>query len=108
MDESSNSAAFRGLLLDHALDQLRAVTGRWAELLADGPDGFAPADPSVLDGAVPLAWEDVADPTDPVPDRSACALIRVRRPDGSTLLLLARGVSFGDLLRDWTGLDTVD
>lgn len=78
------------------------------ERLPDGTWAPAPYDENMADGSTPVAWEDVADPMDPKPDRTGCALVTLEDAEDHHRVLLVKGVTVCELLRDWTGYDYVD
>lgn len=107
-----NESALRDLLTGHLTDML---LDRWKSdedvLVRDEDGGWTPlayADAGDWPTYPIVAWEDVTDPTNPVPDRCACALVSFESPEGVRLDVLVRGWNTGELLRGWTGFDYVD
>lgn len=76
------------------------------------------ADSKVVDGAELVACEDVIDPSVANMDAEICTLLQLRtfhespyavEPDAPhTVVLLIKGISTLDLIRDWTNLGYVD
>lgn len=101
-------------------------THDWAEIWCRRikPDGdtvyekLGVADSKVVDGAELVACEDVIDPSVANMDAEICTLLQLRtfhespyavEPDAShTVVLLIKGMSTLDLIRDWTNLGYVN
>ncbi|PWG65624.1 hypothetical protein [Bifidobacterium callitrichidarum] len=114
---TDNEAIFKDLILAHIREQLASHFSNGDPVLvrnyvddAGGYYDYSPIDPSSisLDDCQLIAWEDITDPTDQQPDRCACSLITLSTDGGEPFVVLLKGTSLGDMLRDWTGLDYVD
>lgn len=95
---NDNDQQFRTIITGHLktrlMDAWRDSTDTF-ERLPDGTWAPAPYDENMADGSTPVAWEDVADPMDPKPDRA-----------GLQSVIDAIGGHYLHLAREYGWLDT--